>query len=574
MKHSLKKRGQKLVRGVSRTTARLGEEGKEHIKQNFVERLSHIENVRLLIFEWLLLVTALILLAITQAFWFGDSYAQDSFAMGGTYSEATLGAVGSLNPLFATTSSEKTLSRLLFATLSANDYSGHAGLGLAQSIMPSDNGRVWTVRLREGLKWSDGEPLTNEDVLFTVSLIQNPAVKSIYDTNLAGVVVGESADSDIIFTLLTPYVDFISALNFPVLPRHKLKDTDPRQLVEDTFSTQPVTSGPFSFNALQTTATSGEKVFYLSANPYYYGGRPQLGSFAVHTYPDKDSLMRGLNLGMVTATAELSKVESQDLAGTLLAKDSALNTGAYIFFNTRSENVNRREIRAAIRQGLDLSRLRVLSPDTAPLDYPLLESQITLGHYPEIPARDAEAAKARLSELFADQRPQIEIATLQLGSLPDIAEELANQIEQLGLGANVTIYDEQNQDFIARRTYDLLVYEVGLGATPDLLPYYHSLQASSSGLNLANYGSTITDDLIIATRSTLDSTLRTRKFENFLEHWMEDVPAIGLYQANLTYVYNRNARTFANNVRLVTPLDRFVDVTAWAVNKDVKNMTP
>ena len=125
MEKSIKKRGQRFLRKFSRVTNRASEEGKEHIKENVLERISHIKNIRLLILEWALLVFALIMLAITQAIWFGDSYAVDSFSSGGTYIEATIGEVKSLNPLFATTSSEKTLSRLLFATVSTIDYSGH-----------------------------------------------------------------------------------------------------------------------------------------------------------------------------------------------------------------------------------------------------------------------------------------------------------------------------------------------------------------------------------------------------------------------------------------------------------------
>ena len=184
MANSLKKRGQKIFNKFSRVSLKAGEESKEHIKENLIGRFSHIENVRLLVLEWVLLVLMLVMFAATQAFWFGDSYAENAFTSGGIYTEATVGDVNSMNPLFATTNSEKVLSRLMFTTISANDYSGHAGIGLAESIMPSEDGKVWKVKLRDGLKWSDGEDLTNEDVLFTIDLIKNPAVNSIYDSNL------------------------------------------------------------------------------------------------------------------------------------------------------------------------------------------------------------------------------------------------------------------------------------------------------------------------------------------------------------------------------------------------------
>lgn len=578
MGNSIKKRGQKFVRKFSRASIKASAESKEHIKENLIGRFSHIENIRLLVLEWALLAFALIMLAITQSIWFKDSYSENVFSKGGTYTEATIGEVNSLNPLFATTNSEKTLSRLMFATLSTIDYSGHPGIGLAASIMPSEGGKVWTLKLRDNLKWSDGAPITNEDVLFTVDLIKNPAVNSAYDANLANVKVTENEAGEIVFTLPSVYADFIAALNIPVVPKHELEDTNPNNLLEDSFSNTPVTSGAFSFNALQATSAGDEKIYYLSANPYYYKGQDLLSGFAVHTYGSKDAVIRALNSGAVTATAELSGADKDLItSGQFIQKDSSLNSGAYAFFNTNSEVVKNAEMRTAIRQGIDLAKVRAAAPDTTSLGYPLLQSQITLSNYPALPERDYNTAVATIAELKGDSPLGLEIATVNSGYLPAVADALADELRGLGLEVNVSKYEE-NQEFInsviSKRGYDILVYDIELGADPDLLPYYHSSQATAAGLNLSNYRNALVDDLLLGARDTLDETLRAKKYEAFLEYWVKAVPAIGLYQSNLTYFYNRNVRTFGNDVRLVTALDRFTDITDWAVAKETKNKTP
>lgn len=577
MKKFVQKRGQKFLRRFSKASAKVGEESKEHIRENLIGRISHVANIRLLIVEWGLLVTALIMLAVAQAFWFGNSYAENVFVDGGTYTEATLGAVNSLNPLFATTSSEKTLSRLMFATLATVDYSGHPGIGLAKSITPSENGRIWTVRLREGLKWSDGEPITNEDVIFTANLIKNPMVNSIYGPNLSNVKITENANGEIVFELPVNYADFIAALIFPIVPEHILGEADPQTLIENSFSNTPVTSGAFSFNAVQAS-TNNEKVYYLSANPNYYKGQEMLNSFAVHTYEAKEDIVRAVNAGSVTATAELTGAESGEITSSqFIYKNSSLSSGAFVFFNTSREAVKNVEARAAIRQGIDTAKIRAAAPETAALDYPLLDSQIKLGNYPAIPGRDYDAAKAKIAELAGDKAIYLEVATVNSGFLPAVTEVLKAELGGLGFEVNVTVYEE-NQDFInnviSRRNYDILIYEIELGTDPDLLPYYHSSQASGSGLNLSNYRNAVVDDLILGARDALDETLRVKKYETFLEYWVNGVPAIGLYQPNLTYYYNKNVRTFSNDVRLVTALDRFTDVTEWAANKGTKNKTP
>lgn len=580
MKKTTKKRGQKFIRRFSRASVKASEEGKEHIKENLIDRFSHIANIRLLILEWSLLVGALMMLAFAQAFWFGNSYAENVFVKGGTYTEATLGDVKSLNPLFATTSSEKTLSRLMFATLSTIDYSGHPGIGLAESIMPNEDGKIWTVKLRDGLKWSDGEPITNDDIVFTTDLIKNPAVGSVYGSNLAKVKVSINENNEIVFTLPTAYSDFITALNFPIVPKHILGDVDPQTLIENSFSNTPVTSGVFNYNATQATAgaNSEEKVFYLSSNPDYYMGQTMLNSFAIHTYSSKDDIIASLNAGSTTATAELSGADADKVnTASFIQKNSSLNSGAFIFFNTSKEIVKNNEMRAAIRQGINIDKIREAAPDTLALDYPLLKAQIELNHYPAIPAHDAVAAKNKLDELGGGQPLKVDIATVSSGYLPNVAEAVKAQLEELGFEVTVSSYEE-NQDFInnviSKRNYDILVYEIELGADPDLLPYYHSSQASVSGLNLSNYRNVLVDDLLLGARDTLNEELRVKKYESFLEHWVTDVPAIGLYQPNLTYYYNKNVRTFSNDVRLVTALDRFSDITSWAVTKATKNKTP
>ena len=168
------------------------------------------------------------------------------------------------------------------------------------------------------------------------------------------------------------------------------------------------------------------------------------------------------------------------------------------------------------------------------------------------------------------------IATVNSGYLPGVTEAIKSELEGLGFEVNVTVYDE-NQEFIStvvsKRSYDILVYEVELGTDPDLLPYYHSTQTNASGLNLSNYRNVIVDDLILGARDAMNDEVRVKKYEMFLDYWMNGVPAIGLYQPNLTYYYNKNVRTF-NDVRLVTALDRFTDINEWAVNKGTKNKTP
>lgn len=577
MEQGIKKRGQKIVKRFSHFSKRAGEEGKEHIRENFIDRISHVRNVRLLILEWALLVLAIIMLSITQAFLYAESYAVTTFTSGGIYSEATLGRINSLNPLFATTSSEKTLSRLMFLTLSSVDYSGHIGLGLAESIKTDDTGTVWTVKLRDGVKWSDGEPITNTDVIYTVGMIQSPAVNSPYSSNLSGVKVSESGE-DLVFTLSTPYSNFSSALEFPILPSHVLKDVAPNLLLEDNFSTAPVTSGAFSYKASQSIGSLGEKIVYLSPNQSYYEGAPLLDSFAVHAYTTTEDIITALNTGSVTATAELLPTDADKItSSSIYEKETALNSGVFIFFNNSSSVFSSKELRRAVQQGIDMRSLRAPVGDESDLDYPLLSTQIDIENYPALPEYDPEAAKAAIQTASFDKAQAINLTTINTGYFPALAENLKFQLENLGFKVETNIL-APGQEFLVNvirpRNYDILLYEIELGSDPDLFAYYHSSQVRENGLNLSNYNSTIASDALLAARRTMDNSIRNAKYVTFLKAWVEDVPAIGVYQVNLSYYVNKNVRSFSSENRLVTATDRFEDVNLWATEKTSKNRTP
>lgn len=571
----MKNRGQKIIKRVSRFSKRASAEGKEHIRENIIERVSHIKHVRLLMLEWALLVLAIILLSVTQSFLYVQSYAVTTFTSGGTYSEATLGRVNSLNPLFATTSSEKVLSRLMFSTLSAVDYSGHIGLGLADSIKTDETGSVWTVSLRDGLTWSDGEPLTADDVIYTVSTIQSPLVLSSYSSNLSGVKVEKIDERQLVFTLPTPYANFSSALEFPILPAHVLSDVSPELLLENNFSSAPVTSGAFSYNATQSIGSSGEKVVYLSPNKNYYGGAPLLDGFAIHAYLSKDDIISAINSGTVTATAELLPTDADKItSNAIYEKQTATSSGVFAFMNTTSQLLSNKSLRQAIQKGIDMRSLRAPLGDEPELNYPLLPSQENID-FPALPEYNPDAAKQIIAE--ANPSTPLRLATIDSGYFPALADNLKFQLENLGFTVELNILPA-NQDFLVSvirpRNYDILLYEIELGSDSDLFAYYHSSQVSDNGLNLSNFSNPIVSDVILATRSTLDAGVRKSKFESFLKSWVNDAPAIGIYQVNLSYFVNKNVRSFSEDNRLVTATDRFSDVSYWATEKTTKNRTP
>lgn len=193
-----------------------------------------------------------------------------------------------------------------------------------------------------------------------------------------------------------------------------------------------------------------------------------------------------------------------------------------------------------------MKQVRSVLDNERPLDYPILQSEIELNNYPEIPEYDLENAKATVAAAGVAGET-LQLATISTGYFPELASEFEAQLEKIGFDVEVSIYNP-GQEFLINvvrpRSYDILLYEIELGPDPDLFVYYHSSQASASGLNLSNYHSSLADDSILAARSTMNESLRIAKYETFLRQWVNDVPAIGIYQASLTYYFNKNVRAF------------------------------
>jgi peptide/nickel transport system substrate-binding protein len=238
-----------------------------------------------------------------------------------------------------------------------------------------------------------------------------------------------------------------------------------------------------------------------------------------------------------------------------------------------------KEIRQAIQKGIDMKNIRSATNGEPALDFPISEKQLTLDKWPELPKQDTAGATKTIAE-FKKAHPDfgsINIVTISSYDLPDIANKLSEELKKLGIENTVSIF-EPNQDFtlniLSQRSYDILIYEIGLGVDPDVFPYYHSSQTTGTGLNFSNYKNAIVNDLILSARNTIDADLRKKKYENFLNYFVSDVPAIGITQSNLTYFVNNNVRTFSSENSLASEDDRFADVHLWSSIKTVKNRTP
>ena len=557
--------------------------------------LRRIENVRLVMTEimiWLAAIALLIAGLGIQYSWNSQGSKKDGAKSGGVYVEGVIGNISTLNPLLAASEPEQAVSRLLFSSLYRYDVTGALHTDLAESMTVKDD-KVYTIKLRNAV-WHDGKKLTAEDVVYTINLIKNPQVRSPLRVNWLDISARAIDDSTVEFMLPAVYAGFSHALTFPVIPKHILQSVSPSSMREADFSSNPVGSGPFAVKRVQTSeSTSSTDVVRMEPNTKYYGAVSTLSRLELRAYGNESLLVKAVNSGEVSAASGLSLSAADNIKSKQYStKHWLLNKGVYLLMNNRSQTLQDARVRQALRYATDTSSIRATVGDNvARLDTPILQSQIAQ-KLPAAPDHNLDKAKALLKEAGwtynqgqwkgKDGRPLAVAVTTSSGrdEYKKIVDALKQQWSKLGVDVQLREIDTSStttsfvQSVLQPRDYDALLYELELGADPDVFAYWHSSQASASGYNFANYSNRTVDNDLVGGRSRTNSALRAAKYIQFVNQWLNDAPAIGLYQSVGSYVLNNGASIVEPRGSLNTMNDRYADVTTWSTGKASVYKTP
>lgn len=580
-----KKSLSRSVRNIEKNTIR-------HARRFVSSRLDRLSLVKRVVFSWVALVFILAGVSTLQWLNYRQSYTVDAATSGGTYSEGVLGPLETLNPIFARSSAEKSASKLLFASLYAYDETGNLKGDLAESVSVNETETKYTVTLRPGARWSDGAALTSQDVVFTVDLLRNPDTQS----NLSGwgSFKAEATDArTVIFTLPGYFAPFLHTLTFPVLPHHVLAGIKPAELREQSFSNSPTTSGPFALRMLQNTSSDGSrKIAHLVANPRYLHGKPKLERFQLNVYTSREDIEKALKTNEIIATPELVYEKLPESIQKMYQNRSyTVNDGVYAMFNTRDGLLESQSVRRALALSVNVNELRdEIANPTDQLSGPILNNQVD-GDLPET-KHDLEEAKKLLDEegwrvanngvRSKDGQPlTLKMVALSGTNFSETTEKLSKiWADQLNIKVEVEMVDPLDpsrsvlQSVLQPRNYDILVYELVIGGDPDVYAYWHSSQATSSGLNFSNYSSVISDEALSSGRARIDSKYRRDRYQAFVKRWLSDMPALPLYQVKIDYIYSKSGTSLNKDTVLVYPENRYANVIYWSVNKASVYKTP
>lgn len=563
----------------------------KHARRFVFKRLDNFREVRRRIALWVLAIGIVIGATGLQFWWYQQEYRTKAYANDGTYAEAVLGPVDTLNPIFARSSAEESASELLFSRLLTNDETGNISYDLADDMTVSEDQKTYTLSIRPDARWSDGLYVRARDVVFTVGLLKNPATRSTI-TGWGDVKVTELDDRTVAFSLPGVYASFPQALRtLPILPEHALRDIEPAQLRESSFSSTPIGSGPFVTKLLQDIdSTKGRKIIHMARNDSYYRGAPKLSRVQLHVYRDTESIRRALATSEVNAATDLPVVMAADVnKQRYVVENRPVNTGVYAIFNTQNGALQDQKVRQALQAGTDVEAVRNSVSNKLPLLHlPVIGNQLS-GEVPAAPKLDRSRAAALLDEAgwtlsgstrSKDGQPlTLNIVTTKNPDFEKALEALSSQWRSLGVTITTNIVDPDDaaqnvtQNILQPRRYDVLLYQLTIGGDPDVYAYWHSSQVTS-GFNFSNYKSTAADDALVSARSRVEKDLRNAKYQTFARQWLSDAPAIGLYQATMQYIHTGGVHAIPEDAVIISASDRFSKVLYWTVGERTVFKTP
>ncbi|MFH1509727.1 MAG: ABC transporter substrate-binding protein, partial [Candidatus Nealsonbacteria bacterium] len=271
-------------------------------------------------------------------------------AQGGTYVEGIVRSPRFINPIYAVIDVERDLTELIYSGLMKYDENGNIVPDLVERYEILEGGRLFEFYLREDNFWSDGKPLTAEDVLFTIKTIQNPSIKSPVRANWLGVKVEKISEYAIRFELSNSSATFVENSVQKIIPKHIWEDISYQNFPLSIYNQKPIGSGPYKIKELSQDSQGNIKSAELIINAGYTGQKPNISELKFLFFDNEEDAAKSLKNGEIDGLTFSSPkiyqgINKKDFSEYFLSLPRYFT----VFLNAEeSEILNNKEIRKAL----------------------------------------------------------------------------------------------------------------------------------------------------------------------------------------------------------------------------------
>lgn len=508
---------------------------------------------------------------------------------GGIYQEGLIGAPRYINPIFPINDVDRDISKIIFSGLLKYDSNNDLVADLAENYEIGDNGKSYKFKLKPNLKWSDGQPLNADDILFTIQTTQNQEYKSPLKSNWQNIEVEKIDDLTVNFKLKNVYASFLENTTIGIIPKHIWQSIPPQNFLLAEYNLKPIGSGPYQFQKLYKNSDGTLKSYYLVINPFFYNKKPNISQIIFKFYQNEESLMKAFNISEIDGVNILS---SQKLNLNNIEKNYNLlhlkTTRYYALFlnQNHSKALTDPSVREALAYSTDKKTIleSVLNNEGELIDSPIPSNFVAFNN-PKIKKYEFNEEKAKeilknagwkekngyLEKIFKNDKEatvlEIDLITVSSDILSKTAEIIKIQWEKLGAKVNLKIFEtaELHQNYLKNRDYDIILFGEILGHDPDPYAFWHSSQKKEPGLNIGMYSNPTVDKILEDARGTADIQTRIEKYKEFQSIIAAEIPAIFIYSPYYLYAINKKIKGI-ELTSISLPSDRLSEIENWYIN--------
>lgn len=494
-------------------------------------------------------------------------------AYGGSLVEGEVGSPQFINPLLTISDADRDLSALVYAGLMGLSGTGSLVPVLAESYTLSPDGKTYTFTLRKAARFTDGTPVTTQDVIFTVRKAQDSGLKSPEYANWSGVSVLAVDQHTVRFTLQKPYAPFLGITTLGILPSRLWQNISNEEFPFSNLETSPVGAGPFKIVDVSRDASGLIRSVSLAANQQYVLGRPYLDDIRFDFYSRAEDLATAVRDGAVESAYDVS------MKGALTAPYARVFG---VFFNPSEKQVYARaEVRKALSLAVDRQHIvdTILGGYATAIMGPVPPGK-SVDQVPVPQSEDPTATAARILQSAgwvydgsarlwknAGAKQTLDRITIRTSNVPElknVASAVKSDWEQLGIPVDIELYEpgDLSQNVIRPRKYEALLYGMVIGRDQDLYAFWNSQERNDPGLNIALYANKTVDALLEDARSSADQATRAADLQKIENTIAADYPAAFIYAPDFTYAVPKDMHGVVLP-QIITPADRFATVASW-----------
>jgi peptide/nickel transport system substrate-binding protein len=442
-----------------------------------------------------------------------------------------------------------------------------------------------TYKLKKNANWSDGKPVTAQDVIFTLTTIMNPKNDVAGRAGYQDIARAKAIDSKTVkLVFKKPYAAWklLFSNQFGILPKHALQGKDFNEVWNTNVNSQttgkPIGSGPF----IVESYTKGQSMTMVR-NPKYYGKQPKIGKIVFRFITNTDSEIQAIKGGEVDAIYPQPQLQLGDLRKTsgLKVLSSAGATYEHIDFNAGKKGFALARapwFRQAFAYSIDRTALTkqlfgTLKPDLQPLQsltYQNTQKQYQphFAQYTYQPVKAAAIMTAKGCKKGGDGifvcngvRASVKYSTTAGNRLRELSQEIV-QAQAKKSGIEVVIDNTPSRIFfpqVANEDYQTALFAwVGTGDPSGITDIY----SCGGESNWMGYCSKKVTDLLKAADQELDPATRAKLVNAAGKIMGLNVPSLPLYQKPTFLVYKSKLQGLSDNPTSGGPL---WNVENWSI---------